>query len=47
MPTLVGKNTFPSTSSPIDRDFFNFRQKKYGTNPSEMDIKVLIPAPTQ
>ena len=46
MPTLAGKNTSPSISSFIDRVFSIFRRKKYMSNPSEMDIKVLVPAPT-
>ena len=33
-------------SSLIGRAFFIFRQKLDGTNPSEVDIKVSIPAPT-
>ena len=40
-------NTYPSISSFIDRVFSFFQRKKYGSNPSEMDIKVVIPLPTQ
>ena len=40
-------NTFASISSLIGCVFFIFRGKKYEPNPSEMDIKVFIPAPTQ
>ena len=40
-------NTFPSISSLMDRVFSIFRQKRYASNPSEMDIKVVIPAPIQ
>ena len=40
-------NTSPSIYSFIDRVFSIFRRKKYGSNPSEMDIKVVIPAPTK
>ena len=47
MPTLARKKTFPSFSSVIGRFFYIFRSKKYGPNPSEMDIKDLTPAPTQ
>ena len=46
MPTLAGKNTFPSISSLTDRVFSIFRQKKVRSDPSEKDIKVVIPAPT-
>ena len=38
---------FPSISYFKDRVFSIFRRKKYGSDQSEMDIKVLIPAPTQ
>ena len=41
------KNTLPSISSFTDRVFSIFRRKKYGSDPSEMDIKVVIPALTQ
>ena len=41
------ENTSPSIFSIIDRVFSIFRRKKTGSNPSEMDIKVIIPAPTQ
>ena len=47
MPTLAGKNNFPSISSFTDRVFSTFRRKIYGSDQSEVDIKVLIPAPTQ
>ena len=40
------KTTLPSISSLIGRAFSTFRQKMDGPNPSEMDIKVFIPAPT-
>ena len=40
-------NTSPSISSFIDRVFSIFRQKNYGSNPSKMDIKVVISASTQ
>ena len=40
-------NASPSISSFIDRVFSVFRRRKYDSNPSEMDIKVAIPAPTQ
>ena len=40
-------NTFPSMSSLTDRVFPIFRQKKLRSDPSEMDIKVVFPAPTQ
>ena len=47
MPTLAGKKTiFPSISSIIGRAFPTFRQKMDGPNPSEMNIKAFIPAPT-
>ena len=46
MPTLAGKNTPPSISFLTDRVLSIFRQKRYGSDPSEMDIKVAIPAPT-
>ena len=47
MPTLWRKiNTFPSISSLKDRVFPIFRQEKVRSDPSEMDIKVVIPAPT-
>ena len=47
MPTLAGKNLFPSISSFKDRDFSIFRRKNYGSDQSETDVKVIIPAPTQ
>ena len=40
-------NTPPSISSLTDRVFSNFRQEKVRSDPSEIDIKVVIPAPTQ
>ena len=40
-------NTLPSISSLTDCVFSIFRQKKVWSDPSEMDIKVVIPAPTQ
>ena len=40
-------NTFPSIYSLTDRVFSIFRQKIYVSNPSEMNIKMLIPAPTR
>ena len=39
-------NTLPSISSLTDRVFSIFRQKEVQSDPSEMDIKVVIPAPT-
>ena len=39
--------TIPSISSLIGRVFSIIRGKKHEPNPSELDIKVLIPAPTQ
>ena len=40
-------NNFPSISSFTDRVFSIFRRKIYGSDQSEMNIKVIIPAPTQ
>ena len=40
-------STSPSFSSFIDRVFSIIRRKKYESFPSEKDIKVVIPAPTQ
>ena len=40
-------NTLPSISSLTDRVFSISRQKRVRSDPSEMDIKVVIPAPTQ
>ena len=40
-------NTFPSISFLTDRVLSIFRQKRVRSDPSEMDIKVVIPAPTQ
>ena len=40
-------NTYPFILSFMDRVFSIFRKKGYGFNPSEMDIKVVIPAPTK
>ena len=42
-----GINTLPSPFSLTDRVFPIFRQEKVRSGPSEMDIKVVIPAPTQ
>ena len=42
MPTLAGSKHLQSISSSTDRVFSVFRQEKYGSNPSEMDIKVII-----
>ena len=47
MLTLAGNNTPPSNSSFTDRVFSTFRRKKYGSDPSEIDITVVIPALTQ
>ena len=44
MPTLAP--AFPSIFSRTDRVFSIFGQKKVWSDPSEMDIKVVIPAPT-
>ena len=41
------KNTSPSIYSFIDRVFSISQQEKNGSNPLEMDIEVVIPAPTQ
>ena len=41
------KNTFPPISSLIDLVLSIFRRQMNGSNPSEIDIKLLIPAPTQ
>ena len=46
MATLVG-NKHLSISSFIDHVFSIFRRKGYGSNPPEIDIKMLIAAPTQ
>ena len=40
-------NDFSSISSLIGHVFSVFRREKYAPNASKMDIKVLIPAPTQ
>ena len=40
-------NTFPSISSLTGYVFSIFRREKYEPYPSQMDNKVLIPAPTQ
>ena len=40
-------NLFSSISSFTDGVFSMFRQKQYEFKPSEKDIKVLVPAPTQ
>ena len=47
MPTLAEINNFSSISSFTDRVFSIFRRKVYGSDQSEMGIKVIIPAPTQ
>ena len=47
MPTLAEINNFTSNSSFTDRVFSIFRRKIYGSDLSEKDIKVFIPAPTQ
>ena len=39
-------NISPSICYLMDRVFSIFWQKKYGSNPPEMDIKVVIPLPT-
>ena len=39
-------NTLSSISSLTDRILSIFRQKRVRSDPSEMDIKVVIPAPT-
>ena len=39
-------NTFPCTSSLKSRVFSILQQKMYAPNPSERDVKELIPAPT-
>ena len=46
MPTLAEIYTFPSISFLRERIFSFFRRKMDRTNPSEMDIKLLIPALT-
>ena len=47
MPSLPGnKQLLPSISFLIGRAFSIFRKKKDGPNPSDIDIKVSIPAPT-
>ena len=46
MPILAEIDTFPSIYFLIGRVLSIFRRKMDGRNPSEMDIKVLIPAPT-
>ena len=40
-------NTLPSISSLTDSVFPTFRNENVRSDPSEMDIKVVIPAPTQ
>ena len=40
-------NTSPSISSLLDCVISIFRRKKYEPNPSEVDIIMVIPAPTQ
>ena len=47
MPTLAGnKHPFVQFSL-MDRVFSICRQKSYASNTSEIDIKVVIPTPTQ
>ena len=48
MPTLAG-NRQPSVHFFLHGtlSFPSFDSKKYGSDPSEKDIKVVIPAPTQ
>ena len=47
MPTLVG-NKHPSVHFfPHGPRLSIFRERKYGSDPTEMDMKVVIPAPTQ
>ena len=47
MPTMAGKNTFPSIFSLTGHVFSIFQQKMYGFYPSEIEIKVLILGPTK
>ena len=47
MPTLSGNKHLPPIFSVTGRVFSIFRRKMYGPNPSEMDFKVLITAPTR
>ena len=47
MPTLEGKIYLSNRFFLIGYVFYIFRRKNYEPNPSEMDIKVLILAPTQ
>ena len=47
MKTLAGKKQLSIPFSRAGRVFFIFSQKMYGYNPTEMEIKVLITAPTQ
>ena len=45
MSTLAGRETFPSFSSLIGCVLSICRERMDGPNPSEMEIKVLIPVP--
>ena len=47
MSILAGNKQSPSSSSFTDRVFSIFRQKRYVSDPSEMDNKVVFPAPTR
>ena len=47
MPTLAGNKQFYVHSSFYGTRLFHLSTEKYGSDPSEMDIKVVIPAPTQ
>ena len=47
MPTLAGNKHLSVHFFPHGPRFSIFRQKKVRSDPSEMDIKVVIPAPTQ
>ena len=46
MPPLAGNKHFPSVFSLIGRVFLIFRRKMDGLHPSEMNIKMVILAPT-
>ena len=45
MPTLVGNEHLSVHSFPQRPHLFHFRQKLYGPNQSELDIKVFLPSP--
>ena len=47
MPILVGNKHFYIHFLPHKLSLSIFRLKIYEPNPSEMDVKALIPAPTQ